>query len=87
MLWKFLKAFYYKLFCTHPSHTSGRYYTLNYIHGFYELNVYASRTCEKCGKTETFCISKHKAPAIMVKKMVDLLESKGFRNAEDLDYD
>ena len=87
LIWKYLKKFYYDLFCTHPSHTSERYYTLDYIHGFYELNVYVNRTCEKCGKTENFCMSKNEAPSLVVKKMVDLLESKGFRNAEDLDYD
>lgn len=87
MIWRCIKQLYYTLFCDHPSHTSERYYTLDYIHGFYDLKVYVNRTCEKCGKIETFCISKNKAPAIMVKRMVDLLESKGFRNAEDLDYD
>lgn len=87
MIWRYFKRLYYTLFCTHPYHTSKRYYTLEYIHGYYDLDVYVIRTCEKCGQTETFCISKNEVPSAIVKKMVDLLESKGFRNAEDLDYE
>lgn len=87
MIWKYLKRFYYTLFCDHRSHKSEKYYTLNYVHGYYELKVYVCRVCEKCGKTDTFQLSANEAPASIIKPMVKLLEEKGYRNAEDLNYD
>lgn len=87
MIWNYIKRFYYTLFCGHRSHISKKYYTLDYIHGIYELNVYVCRTCKKCGQSDTFRVSRNDAPALIIKPMVKLLEEKGYKNAEDLDYD
>ena len=84
LIWRFFKRIYYTLFCDHILYHSEKYYTLEYIHGFYELKVYVDRTCDKCGVCNTLLISKHRGPVLMIKPMAKLLEEKGYKNAEDL---
>ncbi len=84
MLWKYLKAFYYKLFCTHPINTSEKYYRAEWRHGYIDITVYVCHTCEKCGHNEVQLVSKHSDLPREMEYLRKGLEEKGYRNVEDL---
>ena len=84
LIWRFFKRLYYTLFCDHIRYHSEKYYTLEYVHGIYELNVYVDSICDKCGDCNTTLISKHCGTSMIIKPLVKILEEKGYRNAEDL---
>lgn len=84
MIWEFIKSVYYFLFCTHQNYIYDKYFTVEYIHGYVEVEVFISRTCEQCGASEEAMISKHEGSYVQMEKIINSLESKGYRNVEDL---
>lgn len=83
MVWEFIKSMYYFLFCPHL-YIYDKYFTVEYIHGYAEVEVFISRTCEQCGASEEVRISKHRGSPVQMEKVISGLVSKGFRNVEDL---
>ena len=84
MLWKYLKAFYYKLFCTHPIVTVERCYRAECVHGYINITVLVCETCERCGREDVLTISKHSGTPADMELIKECLEAKGYRNVEDL---
>lgn len=84
MVWEFIKSVYYFLFCTHQNYVYDKYFTVEYIYGYIEVEVFISRTCEQCEASEEVMISKHEGSSVQMEKVINNLKSKGFRNVEDL---
>jgi len=84
MIWRFFKAFYYKLFCTHPINKSEKCYRADRKYGYIDITVYIRRTCEKCGHSDMLVVSEHDGLPCQMEKVRKELEEKGYRNVEDL---
>lgn len=84
MIWRFIKSFYYQLFCTHPIVTVEHFYRAERVHGYINITVLVCETCERCGREDVLTISKHSGTPGEMERIRKCLEEKGYRNVEDL---
>ena len=84
MIWRYIKRFYYTLFCTHDFVSVERYYRAERVHGYINITVLVCETCKRCGREDVMTISKHSGAPAEMERIRKCLEEKGYRNVEDL---